>query len=83
MDLISLLILVATGLVVGLVARTLLPGTADMGVAMTTVLGIAGAALAQYGGAKLGYYPSGGVMSFVASVIGAAVRLLIISVLRR
>ena len=55
MDLISLLILVATGLVVGLVARTLLPGTAD----------------------------SGGVMSFVASVIGAAVLLLIISVLRR
>jgi uncharacterized membrane protein YeaQ/YmgE (transglycosylase-associated protein family) len=41
----SLLSWIVTGLVVGLIARALLPGKQPMGFIMTTLLGIAGACL--------------------------------------
>lgn len=41
----SLLSWIVTGLIVGLIARALLPGKQPLGFIMTTLLGVAGAAL--------------------------------------
>lgn len=41
----SLLSWVVTGLIVGLIARALLPGKQSMGIVLTTVLGVVGAML--------------------------------------
>lgn len=41
----SLLSWIVTGLIVGLIARALLPGKQSLGFIMTTLLGVAGAAL--------------------------------------
>lgn len=65
------------GLVVGVVARFLKPGSDPMGWIMTAVLGIAGSFFAQFLGAQLGFYQAGQSAGFIASVIGAILLLVI------
>jgi len=65
------------GFVAGLVARAVLPGNNSMGFILTVVLGIAGSLLATYAGQALGLYAVGAGAGFIASVIGAAVLLLV------
>lgn len=65
------------GLVVGIVARFLKPGSDAMGWIMTAVLGIAGSFFAQFLGAQLGFYQPGQSAGFIASVIGAILLLVI------
>ncbi|THJ32777.1 GlsB/YeaQ/YmgE family stress response membrane protein [Lampropedia aestuarii] len=65
------------GLLVGLVARFLKPGSDPMGWIMTAVLGIAGSFFAQFLGVKLGFYQAGQSAGFIASVIGAILLLVI------
>lgn len=71
------------GLIAGLVARAIKPGDDSMGWIMTAVLGVAGSFLATYAGAAMGLYAPGQVASFVASVIGAIVLLVIYGFLKR
>lgn len=65
------------GFIVGLVARALLPGDQKIGMIMTTVLGIAGSFIANYGGQALGWYKVGEGAGFIASVVGAIVLLVV------
>lgn len=65
------------GLVVGVVARFLKPGSDPMGWIMTAVLGIAGSFFAQFLGVQLGLYQAGQGAGFIASVIGAILLLVI------
>ena len=65
------------GLIVGAVARFVLPGNQSLGWIMTAVLGIAGSFLANYAGAALGWYKGGEASGFIASVIGAVILLVI------
>lgn len=73
--------LVVVGLVAGAVARLLVPGRQDLGIAMTIVLGIVGSFI----GGFLGYVifhkdASGGFFQpsgLVGSIIGAVIALLI------
>lgn len=65
------------GLIVGAVARFVLPGNQSLGWIMTAVLGIAGSFLANYAGAALGWYKGGETSGFIASVIGAVILLVI------
>jgi uncharacterized membrane protein YeaQ/YmgE (transglycosylase-associated protein family) len=65
------------GFVVGLVARAILPGTQNLGLILTAVLGIVGAFLAGIAGQQLGWYRVGQGAGFVASVVGALVVLFI------
>jgi uncharacterized membrane protein YeaQ/YmgE (transglycosylase-associated protein family) len=51
-----LLITIVSGLVIGIIARFLLPGRDPMGFIITTVVGIAGALLAKYVGESLNWY---------------------------
>jgi uncharacterized membrane protein YeaQ/YmgE (transglycosylase-associated protein family) len=77
-----LLITILTGLVIGIVARFLLPGRDPMGFIITTVVGIAGALLAKYVGESLNWYAPGASLQFVASVLGAMALLLVLRALR-
>jgi len=67
------------GLVIGLLARALVPGKQSMGLILTTVLGIAGSLIgglvaSALGGGRTGEFSSAG---FIGSLIGAIVLLLI------
>lgn len=73
----SILGTILIGLIAGFVARMLKPGNDSMGWIMTAVLGIAGAFVATYLGAALGFYAPGQAAGFIASVIGAIVILVI------
>jgi len=59
------------GLIVGIVAKLLMPGKDPGGFIITTLLGIAGAFVAKYIGQALGWYSEGQSAGFLASVVGA------------
>ena len=59
------------GLIVGLVARLLLPGKEPAGLIMTAILGIAGGWLGGEIGKWLGWYGEGHPAGFFMSVVGS------------
>jgi uncharacterized membrane protein YeaQ/YmgE (transglycosylase-associated protein family) len=61
------------GLIVGLVARALLPGRDSAGLILTAILGIAGGWLGGRIGRWLGWYPEGHPAGFLMSVVGAMI----------
>ncbi len=65
------------GLVVGAIAKLLMPGRDPGGCIITMLLGIAGAFVAGYLGRVLHWYEPGQAAGFIASVIGAMLLLLI------
>ena len=65
------------GLLVGIVAKFLMPGRDPGGFILTIILGIAGSYTANWLGLKLGLYADGEVAGFIGSVIGAMILLLI------
>jgi uncharacterized membrane protein YeaQ/YmgE (transglycosylase-associated protein family) len=65
------------GLVVGAVAKLLMPGRDPGGCIITILLGIVGAIIASYLGHAIGWYEPGQAAGFIASVIGAMLILLI------
>jgi uncharacterized membrane protein YeaQ/YmgE (transglycosylase-associated protein family) len=71
------------GFIAGLLARFLHPGDDKMGIILTTVLGIAGAFAATFGGQALGLYAPGQAAGFIGAVIGAIVLLVVVGVIRR
>lgn len=72
---VSLVLTIVVGLLVGLAARAILPGRQITGVVGTTLLGIGGSLAASYVGQVLGYYKVGEPMGFVGAVVGALVLL--------
>lgn len=68
---------VIVGFIVGLIARAVKPGDDKLGLIMTSILGIAGAFLANFIGVKMGWYAAGDAAGWIASVIGAVVLLFI------
>ena len=62
---------VILGLVIGLVARAVMPGKDAAGLVATTVLGIAGALVGTVVGRALGITEDGLVAGFILSVLGA------------
>jgi uncharacterized membrane protein YeaQ/YmgE (transglycosylase-associated protein family) len=63
------------GLVVGAVAKFVMPGTQGGGIIVTMLLGIVGSFVATFIGQAAGLYPPGAGAGFIASVIGAIVVL--------
>lgn len=64
------------GLIVGLVAKLLLPGHDPGGLLVTAVIGMVGGWLGGVIGRALGWYGEGHPAGFVMSVIGAMALLL-------
>jgi uncharacterized membrane protein YeaQ/YmgE (transglycosylase-associated protein family) len=65
------------GLVIGAVAKLLMPGRDPGGCIITMLIGIAGAFVASFLGQKLGWYAPGQPAGFIASVVGAMLLLLL------
>lgn len=65
------------GLIIGVVAKFIMPGKAPGGIIMTILLGIGGAMLANWAGGAFGIYRHGEPVGFVAAVLGAMAILFI------
>lgn len=68
------------GLIVGVIAKLLMPGPDTGGIIVTTLLGVAGAILGGVVGRLFGFYGPGDVAGFLMSILGA---VLILFVYRR
>ena len=73
---------IVVGLIVGAIARFVLPGEQKMGWIMTILLGIGGSLAAGYVGQALNWYSVGQPAGFIASVVGAVVLLFVVGKLR-
>ena len=72
------------GLIVGLVAKLLMPGKDPGGFIITGLLGIAGSLLATWVGQNVfGWYQEGQSAGFIMSVVGAVILLWIYHLIRR
>ncbi len=71
------------GLVVGIVAKLLMPGRDPGGFIITTLLGIVGAVIGGFLGRSLGLYGPGEPAGFLMATLGAVVLLFIYRMLRR
>ena len=63
------------GLIVGAIAKLLMPGDDPGGFFITMLLGVAGAFAAKYIGQAMGFYQSNESAGFIASVIGSMLLL--------
>ena len=68
--------IVLIGLLVGVVAKFLLPGDDPGGVIVTAGIGIAGSIVATFLGQFFGFYHAGEAAGFVGAVIGSILLLL-------
>ena len=73
---------IVVGLIVGAIARFIMPGEQKMGWIMTCLLGIGGSLLAGFIGQALGWYAVGQGAGWIASIVGAVVLLLVVQKLR-
>jgi uncharacterized membrane protein YeaQ/YmgE (transglycosylase-associated protein family) len=63
------------GLIVGVIAKFVMPGNDPGGLIVTILLGVAGAVVGGWLGRMLGFYGPGDVAGFVMSILGALVLL--------
>ena len=77
----ALIQMFVVGLVIGLIARAIMPGTQSLGWILTAILGIAGSALANFVGGAMHFYEPGQTAGWIASVIGVIVVLAVAGML--
>src|SRR4030095_12443920 len=73
----SIIWILLIGLVIGVVAKLLMPGRDPGGCIITMLIGVAGSFVASFLGQKLGWYEPGHPAGFIASVVGAMLLLLL------
>ena len=78
----SILWAIIIGLIVGVVAKFLMPGRDPGGFIVTALLGIVGAIVATFLGQAMGIYAAGQAAGFVGAVIGAIIVLLLYRMVR-
>ena len=79
----SIVTMLVIGLLVGIIAKFLMPGDDPGGFIITILLGIAGSFVAHYIGSAAGWYTDGEPAGFIASVVGAIILLVLYRVLFR
>ena len=67
--------MIVIGLIVGAIAKLLMPGDDPGGIIVTTLLGIAGSLVAGFLGRLLHWYTPGEPAGFIASIVGAIIIL--------
>ena len=75
---INILLHALFGLVVGLVARAVLPGADHHGLIVTSIIGMVGGWLGGQLGRWFGWYKEGHAAGFLMSVVGAVILLVIL-----
>jgi uncharacterized membrane protein YeaQ/YmgE (transglycosylase-associated protein family) len=78
----SILWTILIGFVVGVLAKLLHPGKENMGLIVTTLLGIAGSLVATFLGRLVGFYKEGEAAGFLMALVGAIVLLVIYGMVR-
>lgn len=79
----GLLITIGLGLVIGIVAKFIMPGDDPGGIIITTLIGIAGSAIGGWLAGFLGLAANGGMLyQIILGVVGALVLLAIYRLLR-
>jgi uncharacterized membrane protein YeaQ/YmgE (transglycosylase-associated protein family) len=73
---------IVVGLIVGALARLLMPGDQKMGWILTILLGIGGSMAAGFVGQALGWYQAGQGAGWIASIVGAIVLLFVVQKVR-
>lgn len=71
------------GLVVGVIAKFIMPGKEPGGIFITMILGIAGAFLGTWIGRAIGHYQPDQSAGFLMSLVGALILLGIYHLIRR
>jgi len=71
----SIVWMIIVGLVVGAVAKLLMPGRDPGGAVITILIGIAGSIVAGFIGRAAGWYREGEPAGFIASIVGAIILL--------
>lgn len=71
------------GLVVGAIAKFIMPGKDPGGIFITMIIGIAGAFLGTWIGRAVGHYQPGQSAGFLMSLVGALILLGIYHLIRR
>jgi uncharacterized membrane protein YeaQ/YmgE (transglycosylase-associated protein family) len=74
-----IILMLVVGLIVGGLAKLVMPGKDPGGVIVTMLLGVAGAMVAG----MLGWYSGGQAPGLIASVLGAVILLVIVRVITR
>lgn len=69
--------MIIVGLIVGLIARAIMPGEQKFGIILTIILGIVGSLVAGYLGAAVGLYAPGEGAGWIGSIVGAVIVLFI------
>lgn len=75
--------MLVVGLIVGAIAKLLMPGRDPGGMVVTMVLGVAGALVAGFLGRALGWYQEGQPVGILASIVGAILLLAVYRVFAR
>ncbi len=73
---------ILVGLVVGAIARFVMPGEQKMGWIMTILLGVGGSFVAGFVGQALGWYQAGQGAGWIGSIVGALVLLFAVNKFR-
>jgi uncharacterized membrane protein YeaQ/YmgE (transglycosylase-associated protein family) len=71
------------GLIIGALAKLIMPGKDPGGIFVTMLLGIAGALIAGWLGRAIGWYQEGQPAGFIASIVGALILLGIYRLVKR
>ena len=71
----SIIGLIVSGLIIGVIAKLLMPGRDPGGFIITILLGIAGMFLGSYVGREVGFYKPGQPAGWIVSITGALVLL--------
>ena len=74
---------VIIGLVVGAVAKFIMPGTQGGGLIITAIIGMVGSLVATFAGQQMHFYEPGQPAGFIGSVVGAIIVLWIYGMLTR
>ena len=71
------------GLIVGALAKLIMPGKDPGGIFITMLIGVAGALLAGWIGRAVGWYQEGQSAGFIMSLVGAIILLAIYRLFKR
>ncbi len=80
---IAILAWIVFGLVVGIIAKLLMPGNDPGGFIVTVLLGIAGAIVGGFIGRALGFYGTNESAGYIVSILGAIILLALYRVVAR
>jgi uncharacterized membrane protein YeaQ/YmgE (transglycosylase-associated protein family) len=69
--------MIIIGLIVGAIAKLIMPGRDPGGIIVTILLGIAGSLVAGFLGRAIGWYQAGQSAGFFSSIVGAIIILAI------